>query len=527
MNLDSLLNRRVSRRTALKFGAAGALATQAGMLEQLATMPNRMAMAAGALPSIQFDIGAFIPPAFTVEGVLVRFGPVFTLFVPAKLTRDPEPGDQDRLADALGTIESHFAFSPAGVFTFVSWGLPYFRRLPQQLVAAHMPRLLSDHSRSVLEEAVPSPTDVIGGLVGGPNAPVPNVTKDRFNVNVRIESNDLLFTFRSDSIPNIIEAFGFLAETMGGLIQMQTPRLMFQQPGLTRKVADANNLEFAPRINPISPMWMGFYDQQVDSSASAPIVTFQGTPTAKLTTARAGDYFADGAIQVLSHDILDLYQFFATPKQDPRHPDGEEYTERVMYMLRANQVGTINGLPAQQTGDGFTNGGGASAVANKFQGTNDAFLDAQDAFGKFTAGMTPAQQQSATFTGLPRIGHEQALQRASRAADGTPLHIRMDGAGFDGMDVPAFQEFPGGVTIPAGSNQPKLEFTAFVPTSEFFRNMRALSAAQDLQVQFKVDPDDNGLERFMTATRRQNFLTPPRAHRSFPLLELTGWRRHR
>jgi hypothetical protein len=28
------------------------------------------------------------------------------------------------------------------------------------------------------------------------------------------------------------------------------------------------------------------------------------------------------------------------------------------------------------------------------------------------------------------------------------------------------------------------------------------------------------LERFMTATRRQNFLVPPRRHRAFPMLEL-------
>jgi hypothetical protein len=27
---------------------------------------------------------------------------------------------------------------------------------------------------------------------------------------------------------------------------------------------------------------------------------------------------------------------------------------------------------------------------------------------------------------------------------------------------------------------------------------------------------DNGLERFTTSTRRQNFLIPPRCHRAFP-----------
>jgi hypothetical protein len=39
-------------------------------------------------------------------------------------------------------------------------------------------------------------------------------------------------------------------------------------------------------------------------------------------------------------------------------------------------------------------------------------------------------------------------------------------------------------------------------------------------VEASADEDD-GLERFISATRRQNFLCPPRRHRSFPLLELT------
>ena len=36
----------------------------------------------------------------------------------------------------------------------------------------------------------------------------------------------------------------------------------------------------------------------------------------------------------------------------------------------------------------------------------------------------------------------------------------------------------------------------------------------------RVAVEDNGLERFLTATRRQNFLVPPRRHRAFPLTEL-------
>jgi hypothetical protein len=128
------------------------------------------------------------------------------------------------------------------------------------------------------------------------------------------------------------------------------------------------------------------------------------------------------------------------------------------------------------------------------------------------------------------------LQRTSRAADGTPLHIRMDGPGFDGMDVPAFETFPGqpGISssVPAGTSQFKLQFLMFVPTSAFFQQLRVSQASQDLFAEFgqPADPtgesggvqfSDNGLERFLTATRRQNFLVPPRRHRAFPLLELT------
>jgi hypothetical protein len=103
----------------------------------------------------------------------------------------------------------------------------------------------------------------------------------------------------------------------------------------------------------------------------------------------------------------------------------------------------------------------------------------------------------------------------------------MDGPGFDGLDVPAFTTFPAGgtgksINVPAGSNQFKLEFIIFVPTAKFFADLRTSVAAQDLQHQFLADQDDDqGLERFLTATRRQNFLVPPRRHRAFPLIELT------
>src|SRR5215472_17918820 len=139
----------LTRRSLLKYGAAAGIASQVTMLQQLAWLPNRLALAASALPDIQFDIGGFIPPAFSVNGVLVRFATVFTVFAPAKLVERPEKEDGAELAQALAIVEQSLPFSPSGIFTFVGYGIPYFNKLPGgmtgALVSSRMPRLAKDH----------------------------------------------------------------------------------------------------------------------------------------------------------------------------------------------------------------------------------------------------------------------------------------------------------------------------------------------------------------------------------------------
>jgi hypothetical protein len=483
----------------LKAGAGAALMTAIG---ELAWTPQRLALAAGPLPNIQFDIGNFIPPAQTINGVSVRFGPVFVLFAPIRLTRSPSKADQTTLANALNTIEANYAFGPAGVITHIVYGLPYFNRLPQSLVAANMPRLLSNTNRFALEEAVPTTTDVVPGN---------GIVKQTYNVPVRIESNDIVLVLRSDTTGNASDVLSWLqgsgrlngksvpSPAFNGLFSFQTTRLQFTQIGMPRLIASHFSPPYLDQVNDKSPMWMGFTDQQVDASAPAQQVTFEGNSTARLTTATSSSYFANGSIMHFSHVIEDLAQFYS-------RADGEDFLERVQYMFRSNQLGTPHGVPSEGSGDLFADGGGPATLNNVFQGTDAAMRGARASGGTFGPGN---QTLDATFTGLGRIGHTAALQRSGRAANGTPLHIRMDGPGFDSMDVPD------------GSNQPKLQFAVFVPTAEFFRVMRQNTAALDLQAQFNVNSDDNGLERFITATRRQNFLVPPRAHRAFPLLELT------
>ena len=487
--LTNLFQQPINRRKALAVGTASALgiaASTLGVLEALARTPIRQAHAAPPrLPDIQFDINDYIGPAKTVEGILVRFGPVYTLFLTAQFTRTPTKQDQQALSHALDTIEATYPFSPTGVFTFVSYGLPYFRRLPPKLVEAYIPRLLTDHTRLALEEAVPSPTDM--------SAQNPGITKQTYNIPVAIESNDILFTLRSDSLVHLQAVSAWLqgnSSALNGqkaasadyhsLFKFTSSRLEFAQMGLPRHIANANNLPYAGRVNPHSPMWMGFADQQVNSSGPAAITTFQGNASGRFTETKSEDYFFNGSIQHLSHVILDLNQFYAST---------EPFTERCQYMFRSNPI------PSTGNAEQFTNGGGPAFLNNVYQGVDDALNNAR-AVG--------------TFKHAHRMGHLTALQRSSRAPDGTPIHIRMDGPGFDNMDVPD------------GSGQPKLQFTIFVPTAHFFTEMRRNQAALDLVQAHQVRSDDNGLERFITATRRQNFLVPPRAHRAFPLLELTN-----
>ncbi len=515
----------------LKVAGTGALAASFASVGALAWAPKRLVRAAplANLPEIQFDIGAFVGPGQTINGLQVNFHPVFTLLVTARLTRTPTRSDVQVMNDAMARIESVYPFSPSGVFTYIAYGLPYFRRLPSSLVSQFMPRLASDHTRFVLEEAVPSPTDIPPGTTNFDSLPVVR-QKRVFKVPVTIERNDLLWTIRSDHLANVLDVAAWLdgsnslngfslpSPNWNGLVSFTSARLNFVQPGLPRQVADKANLPFAFEINPQSSMWMGFVDQQAHGSApDAQTVTFAGSSHAHLTTASATDYFGLGAIQHLSHDIQDLAQFYSKTGAESTEP--ETFGERVQYMHRSKTPDQQPGLPfPEDPNDPFTNGGGLNAINDPIP---SAFIDAFN-FGPndMKTNFDPEDLENGIKT--YRVGHLSGLQRSSRAADGTPLHIRNDGPGFSSMDVPD------------GSIQPTLEFTIFVPTADFFRRMRINAASLDFvdpaqggtgtSVPAGVNPSDFadcGLERFLTATRRQNFLIPPRSHRAFPLVEFT------
>ena len=374
----------------------GAFATLA-LVQPLAWIPRRQPVLTVARSDIQFDLDPYVPAPVVVEGVQVRFPPVHTVFATARLGGTPTRRDQDTLAAALARIEDVYPWSPAGVLTYLAYGLPYFHRLPAGLFALHVPRLLSNTNRFVLEEAVPGPTD---------RAPL-------------IEQNDLLITLRGDDPEYLADVLGWLAgsDDLGGRpdpsprveggLEFTSGRAMFTQLGLPRSLAASVRLPYAGLVSPRSPSWMGTVEP--DGGVPAHQVAFRGTAATRYTTALAGDYFDHGAIQHLAHEVLDLPRFYAG--------GDTEFIARVQHLYRDRDHVTV--------GPG-------------------------------------------------------------------PVHQRWDGPGFDGLDAAG------------GERLPKNQSATFVPSAAAYSALRP-----------------HGLERFLTATRRQNFLAPPRRHRAFPLLELS------
>lgn len=365
---------RVSRRSALKGAAALAVAAGSlGVVAPAARVPRRPAgpadPGAAGLPDIQFDVAAYsAPEQLSPTGGPYLMPPVHTFYVTARLLRTPTRADQRELRRVLETLEASYPFGAAGLMTFVAYGLPYFARLPAGLVTGAMPRLRDDPTRWVLEEAVPGPTDV--------HPDNPGVSKRRFTVPVRIEHNDLLITLRSDQatilqdVVDWLRGSGTLAgrpiasPDFAGLLELTSSRHQFVQTGLPRRIAEQGQLPFARFIQPDSPMWMGFSDQQVNASGPPPICTFAGTESARLTSAVPGDYFDNGAIQHLSHVILDLLQFFDMADADTPPSENANFTQRVQYMFHAPAIHPGNA-------DQLADGGGPSFLPaeNRGRGT--------------------------------------------------------------------------------------------------------------------------------------------------------------
>jgi hypothetical protein len=411
----------------------------------------------GGYPEGQYqitDYGVRVQPD-PESAVEVILPPVWNLVVTARLTRAPALSEQRRLVAALAAVESAYPYSPAGVFALVAYGLPYFRSyVPQAIVAAHMPRM-SGSGTPVLLDAI--------RFAGDPPETL-------------LETNDVLFHLRSDSLDNLHDVqrglFGRSATLAGrpaptadlsDLFHVTSVRTGFVGRGMPKRIAEQARLAVASEIPAEAPLFMGFASTQQQGQAHEVAVAFDQPPDPllrPLTTARPGDYFAGGTALHMSHLVEDLDAWY-----------GLSYDQRAARMFHLNAT-----APA-----------GRVAVQTQWLNPNLSALDAE-------------QRRI--------VGHNEAVQRGSRTPEGQALQLRVDFNTMDALDTP--------------DAHPGVHFLSFTPGSEVFHRSRQAMDATDLTGKYQVPSTANGINGFIRVTRRQNFLVPPRRHRAFPLLELSS-----
>ena len=315
-------------------GVLGAAAAGLASLDSTSLFQRLAHAAPAALPDIQFAIGRYLGPAVRKSeagapkgGTMFGFGPTYTLFLTARLNRTPSQADRLTLEKALSTIEQRYAFRASGVFTYISYGLPYFSRLPAgperpRWSAAHLPRLLGDPPARCWRRRCPAPTDV--------HPDNPGITKRRFTVPVRIEAErpTVHLPQRPGDDPpgraGLVRGSGAgrasrsPSPAFAGLLNRHLAAGTCSPgracPGRSR----TKQLPYASYIHPESPMWMGFADMVADASGPPEICTFQGNPSARLTTEKGTGYFDNSSIQVLNHVILDLMDWYITTSRRSR-----------------------------------------------------------------------------------------------------------------------------------------------------------------------------------------------------------------
>jgi hypothetical protein len=459
--------RRIKRRTLLQV-AAGGLAVVAGAavyrdLALISPPPKRTyGPPPGGYPAGQFQVADYgvRTVADAQSGVPIDVPPVWNLVLTARLARPPSLRDRQRLEAALQAVEAAYPYAPSGVFVLVGYGLPYFNAyIPPGIFAAHLPRMAD-----VPEVGNAAGAPVLIGAVRFASDPP----------SLLLEQNEVVFHLRSDSLDILHDVQRALFERSGHLADQPAPsadvsdlfiltsvRTGFVGPGLPRSMALQAKLPYAAQIPAQAPLFMGFTSTQQQGQAKEIAVTFEGKrdPLLEpLTTARPGDYFAGGTSLHLSHLVEHLESWYALSY--------EERTARMFHYNAATQPGRVT-------------------INTFWLNPNPTSLDAQ----------------------RNRVmGHNEAIQLGSRSQEGQALQLRAD---FNTMD-----------SFGAEASMPGVHFLAFTAGSPIFHRGRQAMDAVELASQYAIPSSANGINAFIHATRRQNFLVPPRRHRAFPLVEL-------
>ena len=382
---------------------------------------------------------------------------------------------QAELEAALRALDERYEATPAGLGVTVGWGVPYFRRYVAAQAARHLPvdlRATEAEGKRVraLEDTIRFPSD-----------PPETV----------LDENDVAVLLRSDSLDTIADGSRALFEELDGMFRVTSIRRGFVGGGfdgsrsLPKKMAMAAGVPGADLIPDTSQLFLGFTSTQKAGMGPSRIANFE---TLGYVDLGPGKYFAHGTHMHVSHLFENLEAWYLN----------FDHRERVDTTFRPGLDVPVEKLTVPQGPD-----------------------DVQT-----------IQDVSADFAAMRRIGHSGSIQPSSRLAEdvtgpdgtvfakGTAIPQRAD---FNTLDNPFFwtadKDRDGFAPEPAAG----LHFVTFNPSSDDFkRNRLAMDGVMPDGTVLAFEPRSRGqgFNAVLQTTHRQNFLVPPRAHRSFPLAEL-------
>jgi hypothetical protein len=404
---------------------------------------------------------------------------------------------QAHLESVLADLEARFAPTPAGVGITIAWGLPYFEH--------YIPRLGKASNFFATGTRYPSylPVDVPASKTRGKTIyavqdarTFPSDESPAGFGPVRLEDNDVAVIFRSDSLANITAATKALFRTgsdeAGSLFTVTSIRQGFAgggfygDQGLPRKLAVAAGIPGATSIPRQSPLFLGFTSTLVSNMGPdviANLETLRG-----LTDQWPDGYFRQGTTMHLSHLYEDLETWY--------EKDFSTYEEQV-HAMQYPGVTAARGTYALQPP-----GQSAAQVSGGVE-----------------------RYHSYGHSGSLSVVDSTATQVISNYGEiysaGTTIPVRGD---FNTLDNP-FQ-YTSDPKSDHYSSTPAagLHFLMFQPTIEIFNSVRLAMDGHFPDATLPVSPHSvhAGINSVLQTTHRQNYLVPPRRHRSFPLAEYLG-----
>ncbi|MFD3451912.1 hypothetical protein ACFWVC_06985 [Streptomyces sp. NPDC058691] len=503
----NLTRRRILQGTAGTLGAALASAGIYEMVDSIAKPPSRPVSADS--PPIQEQYILQNEPVVMVDGsgvksrkgtIAVRVPALHNHVITARLNVPANAKAlreaQHHLESVLMDVEGEFPSTPTGVAVTVAWGLPYFHHYIPTLgktsgffkagtrYPAYLPVDLATsktEGRTVyaLQEARTFPSDQSPPGFGP----------------VRMEQNDVAVLLRSDSLANIKAAqnaiFGPGGNRAGSLFKVTSIRRGFSgggfygQQGLPSKLALAADIPGAKSIPRQAQGFLGFattLDSNMGPGVIANLETLPG-----LTDQWPNGYFKQGTTMHLSHLFQDLVTWYE--KNFP------QYADRVQAMLHPG----LSPAPAPGT------------LALQPPGQTEAQV-AQGVKRYRAYGHTGSMSEVDSTTSAMTSNYGKAYP------SGTTIPVRGD---FDTLDNPFHY-----TSDPAADHYSKtpaagLHFIQFQPTTEIFNIVRLSMDGHYPDRTLPVAPRSPhaGINSVLHTTHRQNYLVPPRRHRSFPLAE--------